>query len=310
LAREYLIDFGKTNAYRLVHGESDGLPGLIVDRYGDTIVFQCLSSGAEYWRETLAELLIELTGCENFYERSDSEVRILEGLEARKGIFRGEEFKQRISIVENGLSFWVDIRNGHKTGYYLDQRANRSRIREISRANRVLDCFTYTGGFSINALAGGADQVVAIDSSVEALELAKENLALNATLEGRVDWVEGDVFQVLRSFRDRGEKFDLIILDPPKFAPTISHVRRAARAYKDINLLAFKLLRRGGFLSTFSCSGGINQDLFQKIVAGAALDACVEAQIIEYLHQGPDHPVSMNCPEGAYLKGFLIRALD
>ncbi len=297
----------KNIASRLVHAESDGLPGLVVDRYNELLVVQYLSSGPERWRETVADLLVEITGIGQVFERSDVDVRALEGLPSRVGPIRGPEPPERIIIRENDLDFWVDVRKGHKTGFYLDQRANRARLRQLAAGRDVLDCFCYTGGFTLNATAGGANYVQAVDGSADALLLARENLALNRIPLERVEWVEGDVFQTLRGLRDRDKRFDVIILDPPKFAPTVAQAERAARGYKDINLLAFKLLRQGGFLVTFSCSGGINEDLFQKIVAGAALDAGTEAQIIERLHQDVDHPVALNFPEGAYLKGFIIR---
>lgn len=308
-ARRALIDPQTTDAMRLVHGESDGLPGLVVDRYGDTLVMQCLSSGPERWRQTLADLLLDLSGAKSLYERSDVDVRQLEALELRTGLQRGSEPPESIKIHENGLHFWVDVRQGHKTGHYLDQRTNRARVRELAAGRQVLDCFSYTGGFAVNALSGGAEAVLSVDSSASALALGRENLLLNQLPVERADWLEGDVFQVLRALRDQGRSFDMIILDPPKFAATAAHAQRAARGYKDINLLAFKLLRPGGLLVTFSCSGGVSEDLFQKIVAGAALDAQVEGLIVDRLHQGPDHPVALNFPEGAYLKGFIIRVV-
>ena len=306
-ARCDMVPAERSDAVRLVHGESDGLPGLIVDRYGDTLVAQFLSSGAERWKGTLADLLMELTGAERLYERSDAEVRRLEGLIEQSGVLRGDAPPPRLQIHENGLKFWVDVAHGHKTGHYLDQRDNRLRLRQLAGGKRVLDCFAYTGGFTAHALAGGAESVLAVDSSGDALELARENLSLNELPIERVEWLEGDVFQVLRGLRDRGRSFDLIVLDPPKFAPTAAHAEKAARGYKDINLLAFKLLQPGGLLFTFSCSGGVSAELFQKIVAGAALDASVEAQIVETLHPGPDHPVGLNFPEGTYLKGLVVR---
>jgi 23S rRNA (cytosine1962-C5)-methyltransferase len=306
-ARLELVPPERSNALRLVHGESDGLPGLIVDRYDRTLVAQFLSSGVERWKETLADLLFELTGAERLYERSDADVRRLEGLAERSGVLRGDAPPARLQIHENGLKFWVDVTHGHKTGHYLDQRDNRLRFMQLAGGKRVLDCFAYTGGFTAHALAGGAEAVLAVDSSGEALELARENLELNDLPTGKVDWLEGDVFQVLRDLRDRARSFDRIVLDPPKFAPTAAHVEKAARGYKDINLLAFKLLAPGGLLFTFSCSGGVSAELFQKIVAGAALDARVDAQIIETLHPGPDHPVGLNFPEGTYLKGLVVR---
>ena len=301
-------DSGKSlSAVRLVYGESDGLPGFILDRYDDTLVLQVLSAGAERWRELFAELAIELTGATCVFERSDAEVRQLENLPMRIATLRGDDPLERIAIVENGLQFWVDVRRGHKTGFYLDQRANRLRVRELAREREVLDCFCYTGGITVNALAGGAKSVLAVDASAEALALHRENIAVNNLPLERVDFLEGDVFQLLRKFRDSRQLFDMIVLDPPKFAPTAALAERAARGYKDINLLAFKLLREDGILVTFSCSGGVSAELFQSIVAGAALDAGVNAQILEYLHQDADHPVALSFPEGAYLKGFAIR---
>jgi 23S rRNA (cytosine1962-C5)-methyltransferase len=306
-ARVELVPPERSNALRLVHGESDGLPGLIVDRYDRTLVAQFLSSGAERWKETLADLLLELTGAERLYERSDAEVRRLEGLAEHSGVLRGDAPPPHLQIHENGLKFWVDVIHGHKTGHYLDQRDNRLRLMQLANAKRMLDCFAYTGGFTAHALAGGAESVLAVDSSGEALDLARENLSLNDLPAGKVEWLGGDVFQVLRGLRDRGKSFDLIVLDPPKFAPTAAHAEKAARGYKDINLLAFKLLAPGGLLFTFSCSGGVSAELFQKIVAGAALDAGVDAQIVETLHPGSDHPVGLNFPEGTYLKGLVVK---
>jgi 23S rRNA (cytosine1962-C5)-methyltransferase len=294
-----------SNAYRLIHAESDGLPGLIVDRYGETLVLQSLMAGSEFWKEIIADVLLEETGLETVYERSDADVRELEGLQPVVGLLRGTLPDARITIRENGLKFNINLESGHKTGFYLDQRQNRLRVRELAKDRDVLDCFCYTGGFTVNALAGGARSVVAVDASAEALSLGRENLQLNGMQAESVEWCEGDVFQVLRKFRDEARSFDMIVLDPPKFAPTAAQAEKASRGYKDINLLAFKLLRPGGILVTFSCSGGIDAYLFQKIVALAALDASVEAQIVEHLFQGADHPVALNFPEGAYLKGLI-----
>ncbi|HSM72546.1 MAG TPA: class I SAM-dependent methyltransferase [Anaerolineales bacterium] len=295
----------ETDSYRLIYAESDNLPGLIVDKYNDVLVMQCLTAGAEYWKDTFADLLIEETGISNIYERSDADVRKLEGLEPKVGLLRGTLSTFQFPIIENDLKFLVDLQSGHKTGFYLDQRSNRLRVRELSKDKDVLDCFCYTGGFTVNALAGGAKSVLSVDSSADALELCKENITLNDLPAEKQTSIEGDVFQLLRRFRDEARSFDMIILDPPKFAPTSSQAEKAARGYKDINLLAFKLLRPGGMLVTFSCSGGVDAGLFQKIVAGAALDAGVEAQILERLSQGADHPVSLHFPEGAYLKGLV-----
>jgi 23S rRNA (cytosine1962-C5)-methyltransferase len=294
-----------TNATRLIYAESDGIPGLIVDRYGEVLVLQSLTAGSEFWKETLADLLLEETGLPAIYERSDADVRELEGLEPRTGLLRGSISNLQFSILEHGLGCLVNLQHGHKTGSYLDQRENRLRVRELAGDKEVLDCFCYTGGFTVNALAGGAKSVLSIDSSAEALALCAENVKLNELPVTRHTPLEGDVFQLLRRFRDENRSFDMIILDPPKFAPTAAQAERAARGYKDINLFAFKLLRPGGILVTFSCSGGIDAGLFQKIIAGAALDAGVEAQIVAHLFQGPDHPISLHFPEGAYLKGLV-----
>ena len=296
-----------TNAYRLIHAESDGIPGLIVDRYNDVLVLQSLTAGSEFWKETIADILVEETGIQNIYERSDADVRDLEGLKPINGILRGAIQNPQLLITEYGLRFHVNIATGHKTGFYLDQRHNRHRVGEFAKGRDVLNCFCYTGGFSVHALAGGAKSVLSVDSSADALALLKENIAINRVRvpADRHTSLEGDVFQLLRKFRDENRSFDMIILDPPKFAPTAAHAEKASRAYKDINLLAFKLLRHGGILFTYSCSGGIDAALFQKIVASAALDAGVDATIIEHLSQGSDHPVSLHFPEGAYLKGLV-----
>ena len=306
-----------SNAARLIYAESDGIPGLIVDRYDDVLVLQSLTAGSEFWKETLADLLLEETGLSTIYERSDADVRELEGLQPLHGVIRSSIIRDsgnladlesrltKIVINEHGLKFNINLQSGHKTGSYLDQRANRLRVRELAKDKDLLDCFCYTGGFTLNALAGGAKSVFSIDSSADALEVLRENIALNQLDATRQTVLEGDVFQLLRKFRDENRSFDMIILDPPKFAPTAAQAERAARGYKDINLFAFKLLRPGGTLVTFSCSGGIDAGLFQKIVAGAALDAGVEAQIVEHLSQGSDHPVSVHFPEGAYLKGLI-----
>lgn len=294
-------------ALRLVHGEADRLPGLIVDRYGGTLVAQVLSAGIERWRDVLADSLIEQTGCARIYERSDAEVRELEGLPARTGTMRGDAPAVPMEIVEHGLRYAVDVIGGQKTGFYLDQRDNRRRIRELASGRDVLNCFCYSGGFSLAALAGGAPSVVSIDSSGPALELARRNTHGNGFDASRTEWIEADVFRYLRDARSQGRSFDLIVLDPPKFAPTEKHAPAAARAYKDINLNALKLLRPGGLLATFSCSGGVSAELFQKIVAGAAADAGASATLLERFHAAPDHPVLLEFPEGEYLKGLLLR---
>lgn len=294
-----------TDSYRLIHGESDGLPGFVVDRYHDTLVLQSSTAGSEFWKDTVADLLAEETGIQNIYERSDADVRELEGLKPITGVLRGNLPSPILSIIEYGLKFNLNIDSGHKTGFYLDQRENRNRIGELSKDRDVLNCFCYTGGFSIHALSHGAKSILSVDSSADALTLLEENIKLNGLPAEKHSSLEGDVFQMLRKLRDENRSFDLIILDPPKFAPTAAHAEKASRAYKDINLLAFKLLRKGGILATFSCSGGVDAALFQKIVASAALDAGVESVIIEHLSQSADHPVSLHFPEGAYLKGLI-----
>ena len=293
------------DAVRLVHGESDRLPGVVADRYGDTVVVQLLSAGAERWRGAIADALAEVAGVTRVWERSDAEVRELEGLQPVSAALRGAREPTRLTISEHQLDYQIDLEHGHKTGFYLDQRANRRRVRELARGREVLDGFCYSGGFALNALAGGARSVTAVDSSADALALARGNAEANKLAPAQ--WMEGDVFHLLRRFRDQARSFDLIVLDPPKFAPTAAHAAKAAGAYKDINLLAFKLLRPGGLLVTFSCSGGVSADLFQKILAGAALDAGVQAQIVERLGPGADHPVALNFPEGDYLKGLICR---
>ena len=295
-----------TNAMRLVHGESDGLPGLVVDRYDDVLVAQFLSAGAEHWREAILDALAAATGCEAIYERSDAEVRALEGLAQKTGFARGNREAKRCPIVENGLNFRVDVEAGQKTGFFLDQRDNRQRVRALAGGREVLDAFCYTGGFSVAALAGGAARVTAVESSAPALEVAKENVNANSMDLSKISFEQADVFAYQRLLRDRGASFGLVVLDPPKFAPTAAQAKNAARAYKDINLLAFKLLKPGGLLATFSCSGGVPAELFQSIVAGAASDAGVDAKIIGRFGAAPDHPVALSFPEGDYLKGLLL----
>jgi len=292
-----------TDAVRLVHAEADGLPGVVCDRYADVVVFQFASAGAERFRDTIVDAVLEATGCGAAYERSDLEVRGLEGLPPRSGPIRGAAASTTLTITEHGIQYVVDVAHGQKTGFYLDQRANRGRIRTLAAGRDVLNCFCYTGGFTLNALAGGARSALSIDSSAAALELARENARRNGFA---ADWLEADVFAALRKLRDGGRAFDLIVLDPPKFAPTAAHAERAARAYKDINLLALKLLRPAGLLATFSCSGGVSPELFQKIVAGAAADAGADVRLLERRQADDDHPVTLAFPEGDYLKGLVL----
>jgi 23S rRNA (cytosine1962-C5)-methyltransferase len=308
-ARQSLAENTGTTAYRLVHAESDYLPGLIVDRYGEWLVVQFLTLGIERWRQGLVGLLADLAGgVLGVYERSDVQVRAKEGLEQRTGLLWGQEPPDLQEILEGGCRFLVDLRQGHKTGFYLDQRENRARLPAYCAGADVLDVFAYAGGFSVRAAGAGAAAVTLIESSASALDLARRNIAANELERRAVDYMEGDAFSVLRGFRAQDRRFDVIILDPPKFARSEREVKRASRAYKDINLLALQLLRRGGVLFTFSCSAAVSADLFQKIVFSAAVDADREAQLIGWLAQGADHPVALTFPEGAYLKGLICRA--
>jgi len=306
-ARSALADDPSTTAYRLVHAESDGLPGLIVDRYADFLVVQFLTTGVEKQRGPILDALGDLLSPRGIFERSDVEAREKEGLPLRTGRIRGKEPPHLVEVLENGHRFWVDLRSGQKTGFYLDQRENRARLPAFCEGAEVLDGFAYTGAFAVYAVAGGASRVTLVEASGMALGTARQNLSLNGEEIERHEFVEGNLFRVLRRFWNEGRTFDVVVLDPPKFAPAVKDVERAARAYKDINLLAFRLLRPGGVLFTTSCSGAVRPDLFQKIVFGAALDAGRDAQIIGYLHQAADHPVALTFPEGAYLKGLICR---
>jgi len=305
-ARQALNMAQHSNGVRLIHGEADGLPGLVVDQYSNVLVMQIGSAGAEKWRDVCAEILQDLCKPVCIYERSDADSRTLEGLPERNGVLLGS-LPDAVTITEHGVHFGINIAHGQKTGFYLDQRDNRALIGNLAQGKDVLNCFCYSGGFSLYALRGGAKSVLSIDSSAEALQQAQRNVTLNTLDASRAEWLCEDVFQALRKLRDQGRKFDLIILDPPKFAPTAAFAEKAARGYKDINLLGFKLLNPGGILATYSCSGGISDDLFQKIIAGAALDAEVDAHIVHKLHAAADHPVLLSFPEGAYLKGLVLR---
>ena len=297
-----------SDGMRLVHGESDGLPGLVADRYGDVVVVQLLSAGAERWRGLWGPAFAELAGARSVFERSDAEVRGLEGLPARVGPLHGDA-PGRARIVEDGVAYEIDVAQGQKTGFYLDQRDNRALCASLATNAEMLNAFCYTGAFSLAALKGGAKRVDSIDTSEEALAGARRNVEINGLDASRAQWLAVDVFAQLRKYRDQGRHFDLIVLDPPKFAPTEKHVPNAARAYKDINLWAMKLLAPGGHLLTFSCSGAVSPDLFQKIVAGAAADAKVDMQVRRHLGASVDHAVSIHFPEGEYLKGLWLQAL-
>ena len=321
----------QSDSMRLVHGESDGLPGLIVDRYGDTLVAQFLSAGVERWKQPIADALLQVTGLAKLYERSDASSRALEGLESVTGWLRGGDDKARadntspveITIAEHDYQLQVNIAEGHKTGFYLDQRDSRKKFAQYAQRmqfKRVLNCYCYTGGFTVAALSGlraagaldanahgvASNHITSIDSSGPAIERAKANVALNGFDVAYTTFMDADVNASLRQFDAAGQSFDAIVLDPPKFAPTAAHADRAARAYKDINRLAFKILEPGGVLFTYSCSGGINADLFHKIVAGAGIDAGVDGYISERLGGAPDHPMTINFPEGEYLKGLVV----
>ncbi len=298
----------ESDGVRLIHGEADGLPGLIVDRYGDVLSAQFLSAGTERWKSTLADLLLQATGLARIYERSDSGVRKLEGLEPATGWLRGSGATE-VTIREHGWKLTLDVAEGHKTGFYLDQRDNRKLFADTVRdfgLQRVLNCYCYTGGFSIAALAGGAAQVTSVDSSAPALARAAAHVALNGFDPARHEALDADVNQTLRDAMKAGKSYDAIVLDPPKFAPTAAHAERAARAYKDINRLALRLLAPGGILFTFSCSGGVGPELFHKIVAGAGMDAGVDGIIYARVAAAPDHPQTIVFPEGEYLKGLVI----
>jgi 23S rRNA (cytosine1962-C5)-methyltransferase len=296
---------GASNALRLVHSESDGLPGLILDRYAGVLVFQLLTAGAEFWRESIIAALRNLFPADPILERSDVDVRAKEGLAARVASVHGH-ISEQVEIHENGVKYLVDVHGGHKTGFYLDQRDSRLAVGAAARGREVLNCFSYTGGFGLAALGAGAAHVTQLDASAPALALAERNRDVNGFAPASMDTVCGDAFQVLRTWHKEGRAFDLIVLDPPKFVDSKASLNRAARGYKDINLCALRLLNPGGRLFTFSCSGLMEDSLFQKIVSDAALDAGRTGRIVRRLTQAGDHPVSLAFPEGAYLKGLEV----
>lgn len=306
--REFLQLAPSTTAYRLVNAEADLLPGLVLDKYGDFLVMQCLTAGIDRRKSMLAELAAELMGTEGVLERSDISVRRKEGLHEAVGPLWGEAPGADVVIRENGLDFAVDLYEGHKTGLYLDQRENRAFLGQprFVAGKSVLNAFAYTGGFGVYAAVSGAISVTHVDSSASALALARRNYELNGLVPARDEFVEGDAFEVLRGYAEARRSFDVIVLDPPKFAFSQRDVRAATRGYKDINWLALRLLRPGGILATFSCSGLIDRALFQKVVFGAAIDAGRNAQILFQMDQGPDHPILLTAPESAYLKGLLL----
>jgi 23S rRNA (cytosine1962-C5)-methyltransferase len=305
--RQRLAFDGNTDTYRLVFAESDGLPGLIVDRYGDWLVLQSLTLGIEPWKGLIAELLMELAQPRGIYERSDVDVREHEGLQPVVGCLTGEPPPTEMVVREQGHFFQVDLVQGHKTGFYLDQRENRAHVAGYCAGAEVLNAFSYTGGFAVYAAAVGAPPITTLDPSADVLEAARRNLALNGYERPADTYLQGDAFQVLRTFRDQARSFDVVILDPPKFAFSRAQLEGATRGYKDINLLGMRLLRPGGYLCTFSCSGLVDEDLFQKVLFGASVDARRNVRILKRLGQGADHPVLLTFPEAAYLKGFICQ---
>ena len=308
--RRALLDSPDRSACRLVYGESDHLPGLIVDKYNDFLVCQFQFAGLESWKPLLAELLAEQTGCQGIYEKSDSASRKREGLTPAEGVLWGEEPPDSLIIQEYGLQLEANVRTGQKTGFYLDQAENRNLIRSYCAGQQILNCFAYTGAFSVAALSAGASHVTSVDSSRPALEILQRNLRCNALDEERHTTEEARVGDLLRDWQKQNRQVDIVILDPPKFAEHKNQVMKASRAYKDLALQAVKLIRPGGLLITFSCSGGIDLKLFQKITADALLDARREGEIIQYLHQSPDHPIALAFPESQYLKGLVCRIND
>jgi 23S rRNA (cytosine1962-C5)-methyltransferase len=306
--RDWLAERDGLDSYRLIAGESDGLPGVTIDRFGNFLVQQLLSAGAEYQRAAIISALQTLFPQCSIYDRSDVAVRKKEGLELAQGPVVGELPPDLLPIEENGMKLYVDIQAGHKTGYYLDQRDSRLATRRYVADKRVLNCFSYTGGFAVSALMGNCRQVVSVDTSQEALDVAKKNVELNKLDLSKAEFMRDDVFKLLRKYRDQGEKFDVIVMDPPKFVENKSQLG-ACRGYKDINMLAIQLLNPGGVLLTFSCSGLMTTDLFQKIIADAAIDAGRDVQFIEQFRQAADHPVIAPYPEGLYLKGFACRVM-
>ncbi len=297
----------RNSGYRLINAESDGLPGVVVDVFGEWLIMQALTTGAEAWKHVIAEVLLEVIPAKGVYERSDVDVRKKEGLETVVGVLQGEAPPAFIDISEEGRHYRVDVINGHKTGFYLDQRDNRSMLQHYAAGKTVLNCFSYTGGFSIAALHGGATHATNIDASQPALDIAAQTAALNGFAPERMDNTCGDVFKLLREYRNEGRQFDIVVLDPPKFAENRNQLEKAARGYKDINLLGFKLLKPNGLLFTYSCSGLMESNLFQKIVADAAVDAGCDARILRKLDQATDHPTRLAFPEGYYLKGLVCQ---
>lgn len=305
--RQRFIENGNLTGYRLIAGESDGLPGVTLDIYDDIIVCQLLSAGADFHRYTLVNCLQSLYPGFHIYERSDVEVRKKEGLEPVTGWLTEPQASTERIIEEHGIKIYVDVAKGHKTGFYLDQRESRLAAARYAKDKSILNCFSYTGTFALHCAANQAKEVINVDVSQSALDLAQRNLALNGLQDSAVSFVKQDVFKLLREYRAAGKTFDMIILDPPKFVESKAQLTGACRGYKDINMLAMQLLKPQGILFTFSCSGLMESNLFNKVVADAALDAKRNAYFVERLHQAPDHPVSSNYPEGYYLKGLICQ---
>ena len=309
IERRSHIDRKHTNAIRLVAHESDFLPGLVVDQYADTVSFQIVTAGMEKRREDIIEVLKELLNPRVLIERSDEKVRLKEGLELRKEIILGKEFQdEELWVKENDMQFLVDSREGHKTGFYVDQRDNRKLVADYAKGKRVLNCFSYTGGFSVSCALAGAKEVISADESQPALDIAKRNFEKN-NIDTPASFLKADVFKLLREYKEQGEKFDLIILDPPKFASSANNVNKACRGYQDLNRIAWQLLNDNGILATFSCSGLISRELFLKVVYSSTVDAYVEGQIVKHLSQSEDHPTRLSFPESLYLKGLLCRKI-
>ena len=298
-----------TNTYRLIFSEADFLPGLIVDKYADFLSVQILSTGIEKAKSILLQILIKTLQPKGIFDRSDATARTHEGITAENGLLWGETPPAFIAVKENGISYHINIAEGQKSGFYCDQRDNRQILATYAKDKNVLDCFSYSGGFSLNALKQGANEVTSVDSSALAIETLKQNIELNKFKSKKHIAIQSDVNKQLRVFKEEGKKFDIVILDPPKYAPSRSALDRAARAYKDLNRLGLLLLEPGGLLATFSCSGAVDIDTFKQIIAWAALDAGKEVQVIKQFSQPEDHPVRLSFPEGEYLKGLLVRVL-
>jgi len=308
-SRAHLLKNKDTNAYRLIFSEADFLPGLIVDKYADFLSVQILSTGIEKAKSIVIDILVKALQPKGIFDRSDATARTHEGITAENGLLWGEAPAAFIAVKENGITYHINIAEGQKSGFYCDQRDNRLLLAEYADGKNVLDCFSYSGGFSLNAFKKGAKKVTSVDSSALAIETLKQNIELNKFDSKNHTAIQADVNKQLRAFKEEGKKFDIVVLDPPKYAPSRSALDRAARAYKDLNRLGLLLLESGGLLATFSCSGAVDIETFKQIIAWAALDAGKEVQVIKQFSQPEDHPVRLSFPEGEYLKGLLVRVL-